>query len=212
MSVCSHKATVNLAAAILAGGKSRRMAGVDKSFIRVGGISLIQRIINTLKEIFEEIILVTNRPRDYSVFRKDCFIISDIITGAGPLSGIYSALSKTEKEAVFFVACDMPFLHNGLIRKQLACFKKTNSDVLVPRIKGLIQPLHAVYKRSLKNSLYRYLKNTSDYSIKGFLKSTCVYYWDLQDSLFHRNIFRNLNTEEDLKEAESYAGKVKGLA
>ena len=63
--------------------------------------------------IFKEVILVTNSPEDYVLFENECRIIPDIIKDKGPLGGIHSALSNTAKKAVFFVACDMPYLHNA---------------------------------------------------------------------------------------------------
>ena len=203
----------NIAAAVLAGGCNSRMAGQNKSFIQIDGKPIIARTIEVLGGIFEEIILVTNSPQEYKAYKKAVVLARDIIEGAGPLSGIHGALSATEKEAVFFVACDMPFLHNALISEQLKVFTEIECDCLVPRIGSSMEPLHAIYKKSLRNNIYGFVKNSSDYSIRSFFKTVNVYYWDLVNTPFNKRMFKNLNTKEDLLKLRGcYAGKVKGLA
>ncbi|MBI4739917.1 molybdenum cofactor guanylyltransferase, partial [Candidatus Woesearchaeota archaeon] len=101
-----------ISAAILAGGKNSRMSGENKAFIRIGQRPIIEVVIKILEGIFEEIILVTNSPEEYKAYEKRATVCRDIVKNTGPLGGIYSALSTAKEEAVFFVACDMPFLHN----------------------------------------------------------------------------------------------------
>jgi len=196
------KISVNIAAAILSGGKNKRMGGRNKAFVEIDGAPLIQNTIKLLKEIFPEVLIVTNAPAEYSAYKKDCRIIGDEIKDIGPLGGIHTALSKTSKAAVFFVACDMPFLHNAFIREEIEYFNKTGCDGLVPRVGTLIEPLHAIYKKGLKDRVADFVKNSGDRSIKSFLETVNVSYWDLEDNLLHRSIFKNLNTEEDLREAK----------
>lgn len=178
------------------------MGGQNKAFLEIGGVPVIESTIRLLKETFKEIILVTNSPRDFQAYAEDAIITEDIIKDAGPLGGIHSALSGTKKEGVFFVACDMPFLHNALIRSQLDCYNKEDCDCLVPRIGHSIEPLHAVYKKSLKGKLCNFLNCGHDRSIRSFLQTANVYYWDLEDTSFNRKIFKNLNTKEDLAEVK----------
>jgi molybdopterin-guanine dinucleotide biosynthesis protein A len=198
MNMQQYKISANIAASILAGGKNRRMRGVNKSFIKVKNTPIIQRTIDILKGIFEEVTIVTNSPKDYAAYKKDCLIITDRIRNIGPLGGMFTALGQTSKPAVFFVACDMPFLHNEFILDQLILFEKRNCDALVPRISGAIEPLHAIYKKILADDIRRFVQENCDYSIRGFLRTINVCYWDLKDSSFHRDIFRNVNTQEDV--------------
>lgn len=189
----------DVAVALLAGGRASRLSGFNKAFIRINGIPIIQRTIALLEKNFEEIILVTNYPRDFKLYETKTIITKDLIKGIGPLGGMHSALSVTSRQAVFFMACDMPFLHNALIRQELKCFKAINSDCLVPRISTFIEPLHAVYKTNLKNNICSFVKNNRNYAIKDFLETISVCYWDLENNSFNRNAFKNLNTKEDLK-------------
>jgi len=190
--------STNIAAAILAGGHNSRMRGENKAFLKIEGIFIIERSLNILKDIFPEIIIVTNFVQEYERYKKDCCVISDLIRDIGPLGGIYSALAQTTKEAVFFVACDMPFLHNELIRQQLEHFKTKNCNALVPKIGSSIEPLHAIYKKDLADDIHRFIKDNGNYSLRSFLKTVNVCYWNLKDTSLNSKIFKNINTKEDV--------------
>ncbi len=187
-----------MAAAILSGGKNTRMKGENKAFLSVGGTPIVQRALGILREIFPETIIVTNSQQDFAAFKNNSIITGDLIKDSGPLAGIYSALSVTTQEAVFFVACDMPNLHNALILQLVNYFKKSNFDVVVPRINSFIEPLHGIYRKELKEKLRVFLQTSKDYSIRSFLRTVNVGYLDLEDNSLNRKIFINLNTPQDL--------------
>ncbi len=190
-----------LAGAILAGGKNVRMGGQNKCFFRVNGIPLIKRTIDLFAEIFEEIILITDSPGSFKEFSPGIIMESDILRGVGPLGGIHAGLNRTTKEAVFFVACDMPFLKSELIREEIKYFKKLDCEALVPRIGKLIEPLHAVYKKSLKDSIRSLIKSKQEYSIRSLFRSINIKYLELENKKQNREIFINLNTPKDFKDA-----------
>ncbi len=195
------KKVTDMAAAILAGGRNSRMSGHNKAFIHINGIAIIDRTERLLKEIFEEVIIVTNSLQHFKPYEKEAVIATDIIKDIGPLGGMHSALSTTSRESVFFVACDMPFLHNEIIRNQIDCFNRVNCDCLIPRIGNFIEPLHAIYRKSLKDKIQNFVRASTGYSVKSFLETTDAYFWDLENSALNRKIFRNLNTQQDLEEA-----------
>lgn len=93
----------------------------------------------------------------------------------------------------------MPFLDGKVIKKQLKVFKTENCDVLVPKIGHFIEPLHAVYKKNLKNNIKHFIERSNNYSIRTFLKTVNVCYWNLDDSPSHKKTFININTDEDFK-------------
>ena len=104
---------------ILAGGKSSRM-GTNKAFLTVGGERLIDRTVRIFKDIFHEVILVTNTPFDY--LDQDCTIATDIIKGKGALGGIYTGLFFASHDHSFVSACDMPFLDKSFIKYMIEIF------------------------------------------------------------------------------------------
>lgn len=193
--------STNIAGVILAGGMSKRM-GKNKALIKIGkDTTVLERTIDILKELFEEILLITNSPEEYEVCKKECSIRTDIIKGIGPLGGIYTGLSHTTKENIFCVACDMPFLDKEFIKKEIEHFREIDCEAFVPEDKlGQIEPLHSIYKKELKEKLEAYIKNTSNYSIREFLRTIKTYYWEFPQETNYNKIFMNLNTPEDLKE------------
>ncbi|MDO8525689.1 MAG: molybdenum cofactor guanylyltransferase, partial [Candidatus Omnitrophota bacterium] len=101
---------------VLAGGKAARMRGsCDKAFLKVGGKTIIDRQLKALRNIFKEIMIVTNSPDRYKD-RKGVKIIPDLVREKGPLGGIYSGLSASGSFYNFVTACDMPFINEGLVK------------------------------------------------------------------------------------------------
>ena len=163
---------------------------------------MMQRAMDVFKGLFDEIILVTNSPSEYAMYSGDCLIVSDKIKNIGPLGGIHSALGVTSKRSAFFAAVDMPFLHGDLISRQIEEFKKIKARALVPKIGTSIEPLHAIYKKELREEIEAYLKKSRDYSIRGFLETVNAAYFELEDNLFNRRVFKNMNRPRDLEEPE----------
>ena len=161
---------LHIACAILAGGKNTRVGGKNKAFIKINKIYLLENITEILKKIFEEIIIVTNNPDEYDLVKDKYIIINDKIKNIGPLGGIYSALLQTTKKAIFIVACDMPYLHNDVIQKEINTFNTFNCDAVVPKIGHYIEPLHSIYRKDITDKLYSFIKNHQNYSISNFLK------------------------------------------
>jgi molybdenum cofactor guanylyltransferase len=199
--------TGNISGVILAGGAGKRLNGVIKSKIIIDGKNIISRIIEVYKQIFKEIIIVTNTPDEYSDFRK-FLIISDIIPGAGPLGGIHAAMSIATNNAVFVAGGDMPFLNRMLINKQVDYFNEIQCDILIPRIGDLIEPLHGIYSRSVEGALEDYLNEGINFAVRDFLKITAVKYLQLDDSEMIRKSFFNINSPDDVIRA----GRLRGLS
>lgn len=128
---------------VLAGGKSSRM-GVNKAFIEFGGKRLIEATVDCLKALFPEVLIIANDPPLYAYLGIK--VIPDLIPDSGSLGGIYTGLSAASHPACFFVACDMPFLNAELIK--LLVREAEGWDAVVPRVRGELQPLHAVYAKS----------------------------------------------------------------
>jgi molybdopterin-guanine dinucleotide biosynthesis protein A len=128
---------------ILAGGKSSRF-GVNKALLEINGSKLIDRVTGLLISIFERVILITNSPDEYSYLGLP--IREDLIKGLGPIGGILTGLEDINNEAGFFIACDMPFISEDLIRYIVSI--SGGFDAVVPKIDWKIEPLHALYRKS----------------------------------------------------------------
>jgi molybdopterin-guanine dinucleotide biosynthesis protein A len=185
--------TKNISGVILAGGENKRFGGIIKSNILIGGSTIISRIINTISEIFEEIIIVTNTPDEFQTFSK-YKIVADQFLNVGPIGGIHSGMKASSKEAIFAIAGDMPYVDKELIMNQIKYYTIADAEALIPRISGLDEPLHGIYSNSLSERLDEYLTNKNNYAIKDFLMIVNVRYMHLPPSEYIKKAFTNINT------------------
>ena len=94
----------NITAIVLAGGKSTRLEGVDKSMLPLNGEPMIQHIVTQLENHFKEIII--GGEKKYSFLGHK--VVPDEVTGSGPLMGVYSCLARLVTELNFITVCDIP--------------------------------------------------------------------------------------------------------
>jgi len=184
-------------AAILAGGPARRMKGVSKPNIIVGGEKIIARTLAALKDLFDEIIIVTNAPAEFTP-ASGCKIVADHYTGIGPIGGIHAALKAACGDAVFIFAGDMPLLSRAFIKRQKVLFESLNCDILVPKTGTSVEPLHSIYRTSILNLLEEYLSGTNDNAVHVFFNRVNTRYMELDETEELRNIFSNINLQSDI--------------
>ncbi len=96
----------------------------------------------------------------------------------------------------------MPFLHNDIIHQQVDYFNQTPCEAFVPRIDSHIEPLHAVYSKTLRKRIASFLEDNEERSIKEFLKIINARYFELDDTVLSQYCFKNLNTPVDFKQAK----------
>lgn len=183
---------------ILAGGASSRLGGINKANIIVDGNSIISRILSTISDLFDEKIIVTNRPEEFEKV-ADVRIISDYYLNSGPLAGIHSALKSTSAEAIFVFAGDMPFPDKKLIKDQIIEFNRINSDILIPRIGNMIEPLHAIYSKHVLEKLENILSKGEKMAVRDFISENNTCYFLVPETKRNKKAFTNLNSPLDLK-------------
>jgi molybdenum cofactor guanylyltransferase len=185
---------------ILSGGENSRM-GRNKAFLVVDGERLIDRILKIFRNLFGEVILVTNQPLDY--LDLDVTLVTDIYPGKKALGGIYTGLFYADCSHAFVAACDMPYLNPAFIAHMME--KAAPHDIVVPQTAEGLQPLHAIYSRkclpAIKNCLLQdKLKITGFY--KG-LKSLCIPEKIIKTFDPEVRMFLNINNPEDLTRLKS---------
>jgi molybdopterin-guanine dinucleotide biosynthesis protein A len=186
-----------ISGAILAGGAATRFEGRAKSKIIIDGETIISRIISSIRDIFDELIIVTNTPEEFVDFNF-CIIVRDEIPGAGPLGGIHAAMKASSNDAVFVFAGDMPFLDKGIIIKLVDTYEKSDCNALIPVIEGYIEPLHSIYSISLTENLEAYLKSDQSKAVRDYIKSLNARYLKLEGSEKNRIAFTNINSASDI--------------
>jgi molybdopterin-guanine dinucleotide biosynthesis protein A len=186
----------NFSAAILAGGKNSRFNGENKSFLKLDNQFVIEKIIEVLKQIFSEIIIVTNDKTAYSMF-SECKIATDYYREIGPLGGIHAALQNAKHENVFIVSCDMPFLNKNLILKQISSHITEKSNITIPVLHNFKEPLHGIYCKNVLTSIENFIQTTDKYKIIGFFDLVKVNYFEVNQNKI--KAFTNINNPEDYK-------------
>lgn len=128
---------------ILAGGKSSRM-GCDKSFLVLGGRTLLERAIELVRSVSAEVRIVGASTR----FLSFGTVVNDVFPERGPLGGIHAALASSCNELNLVVGVDLPFLEGRFLSYLVAEAQNSQAVVTVPRIGNQFQPLCAVYRKA----------------------------------------------------------------
>ncbi|MBA7475563.1 putative molybdenum cofactor guanylyltransferase [subsurface metagenome] len=191
-----------MVAIILSGGNNRRMLH-NKAFLQMGQKSIIEREIEVLSTLFSRIIVVTNTPENHEHLRVS--LVSDVVPGKGPLGGIYSGLMASKDKYNSVVSCDLPFLNAGLISYMIELTE--GHDIVVPRLNGLVEPLHAIYSKHCLIPIKRQL-DRNELKIQSFFDEVKVRY--IRESEIKKYdpkgiAFFNVNTKEDLGKARLIA-------
>ncbi len=129
--------------ALLAGGRGTRLGGAAKGLLRTGGEPIVARSLALLRRLFGEALVVANDPAPYLPFGAP--VIGDAIAGKGAPGGVHAALRAARAGWVFVAACDMPFLSEPGIA--LLAARRPGARVVLPRWRGRLEPLHALWSR-----------------------------------------------------------------
>lgn len=205
MTESSHSATPegspSVVGIVLAGGESRRMGRVNKALLEVGGRPIVERVANILSEVLNETIVITNSPQEFAFLNLPMF--RDLMPGCGAFGGLYTGLAACQGRRGFLVACDMPFLSASVIRYMVGFADR--ADIVVPRIHGMLEPLHAIYAPSCMRHIARLLQGSH---LKILDLFQCVDVLEVSEkelAMFDPNLkfVINVNRPADLKRARS---------
>ncbi len=185
-------------ALILVGGHSKRM-GTPKPFLYLGGQTLIERVLATLRPLFTQLLIVAKTPDPFLGLGAE--VATDIFRERGPLGGIHAGLSKSRSEWNFVVACDMPFVNTELV--SFMAQQLDDCDILLPRFEQRLEPLHGFYSRRVLPTVERLLQQGKT-TVKDLVSKCNTNY--IEEETIRRfdptgMSLWNLNTPEDLEAA-----------
>jgi molybdopterin-guanine dinucleotide biosynthesis protein A len=185
----------NASGFILLGGKSSRY-GSNKALVEIGGVRLIDRVAGVMKSIFHRVVLLTNTPEEYTYLRMP--MVEDLVKGFGPMGGIYTGLMTLPDEFGFFVACDMPFLSESLIRHMVEV--RGDFDAVVPRMDWMLEPLHALYTKKCLPVIQEAVGRNQHQILKCFARLRVRYVDEEELRLWDPDLrsFFNINNPQDL--------------
>src|SRR5579872_96035 len=194
----------DVTAFVLAGGKSSRM-GRDKAMLPWKNETLLTRTRKVAEEVAETVRIVGQMEK-LSRFGQ---VVEDTFRECGPLGGIQAALASSSTELNLVLAVDMPFLKADFLEYLILAARESQAMVTVPRTHGRSQTLCAVYRKEfgeLATKSLRDGKNKID-SLFASVRLRVIEEEELVRVGFSADIFRNLNTPEDLKNAERVGQK-----
>ena len=187
---------------ILAGGQSKRFGRSHKTLAKISNTTILNHIIITLMKFSNDIIINTN---DLDKFKNLSHpIVKDKFDGfLGPLSGIHASIlwiknNNLEKEWVFSVPSDTPFLPSNLLDKFLSSYS-SGVKILVARTNNIFHPVVGMWHVSLLNSIESKLKSKNN-KIMLLVKKHKYKIVDFDTK--QANNFFNINTQEDLHKAK----------
>jgi molybdenum cofactor guanylyltransferase len=198
-------ATPPCAAAILAGGRARRLGGADKGHLVVGGRPIVERALEVLRQVTSDLVIIANEPAPYAHLGVP--IEADAIPGAGPLGGILTALARTTFPYTLIVACDMPFLSVGFLRHLVR--RGRGVDVALPKTEDGYHPLCAVYAQSVLPAV-RARVTAGRLDVVGLVREVRVAEIgpeELEAFDPERVMLSNVNTPQDLRKACAWADR-----
>ena len=196
-----------LTVVVQAGGMSARM-GEDKALKPFLGRPLIQRVIDRLTPIADELIVTTNRPAEYEFLKLR--LVPDLKPGRGALGGLYTAIGSATSPLVAVVACDMPFASPMLFEGALKLMVEEEADVVIAKTDEGYEPLHALYRRETCLPAIESAISADQWKVISWFPQVKVrtLTTDEVNSFDPSGVcFWNLNTPEEFVEAEKRASE-----
>jgi molybdopterin-guanine dinucleotide biosynthesis protein A len=186
-------------AIILVGGEARRANGQEKYFFQYQGKTFIERLVDSLKEVTDEIIIVARDKEQCGRFNdlQDVRCIGDIRQGIGPIGGLHAGASAAKGDLLFVSACDMPCIEKAVVSYLFDAIG--TADAAIPSWNtDMLEPLHAVYRRHV---LLRYLESHESNSLRPLIRSFNTKYVPVEE--LRRldpklRTFTNINKLEEL--------------
>lgn len=185
---------------ILAGGAGRRMGSVDKAALALAGQPLIRHAISRLEPQVERLAISANGPPER--FASFGLPVLPDDTPLGPLSGILAALTWAAPlgaTAVVSAPVDGPFLPGDLAPRLCLAAEATASGFAIAAAGGRLHPTYGLWPVGLAGPLAAFLASGAKPKVMDFAAAHHAATAEFADA----TAFRNLNTPEDLAEAEA---------
>jgi molybdopterin-guanine dinucleotide biosynthesis protein A len=184
---------------ILAGGRARRMGGIDKGLILLNGKPMVVHVIAALRAEIDNLLINANRNLEqYAAFGYP--VIPDIMDGyLGPLAGIASGMRAAGSRYIVTAPCDSPLVANNLVRRLYETLIREGADISVAHDGERMHPVFALMRRDLLPSLLDFL-NAGQRKIDRWYaqhRLAVAYFRDQPEA------FRNVNSPEERAELES---------
>ncbi|GAA4247296.1 molybdenum cofactor guanylyltransferase MobA [Azospirillum formosense] len=194
-----------IAGVLLAGGLSRRMGGGDKSLRTLGGRSILERIVATVRPQVGPLVLNANGdPARFAAFGLP--VAADVVEGfAGPLAGVLTGMEWARANApdcrwLASFATDAPFIPGDLVARLVAAVEREGADLACARSDGQEHPVFGLWRVDLADDLRRAMVEEDMRKVDAW---TARYRLAVADFATDPvDPFFNTNRPDDLAEAE----------
>jgi molybdenum cofactor guanylyltransferase len=195
---------------VLAGGLARRMGGGDKALIRIGGATILERVLERLKPACAGMALNANGdPARFAGFGLP--VIADSVAGfAGPLAGILAGLDWVKGHApgiewLVSVPGDCPFLPRDLVPRLHAARAAAATPLACAQSGAWRHPVVGLWPVALRDDLRHALVAEGLRKIEGWTArhGVALAGWPAEPV----DPFFNVNTPDDVAEATRLAAQ-----
>lgn len=210
---------MKLAGLVLMGGKNSRMKGREKAFFLYQGKPFYQWAADSMKDLVDVHLSIAwnvdGRAANYASLPYP--VIRDIYQEIGPMGGIMSAFAQINTDSLLVLPCDMPGVHENLVKALMKHWLKTGHSVFVKEESGKVHPLAGIYTRECLGVM-QCLADQGSYRLMDVLdqiKYHCVTYSSIKAGEYPQGLdgeiclkMENINTEEELHILESRRRRV----
>jgi len=189
---------------VLAGGQGRRMGGVDKGLVELGGRPMVAHVLARFAPQVAALLINANQNLErYAAFGHP--VVPDAVGGfAGPLAGLHAGLTRAATEYAATVPCDSPFLPADLVARLRVALSAADAQLAVARTFDQPHPVFCLVRRDVLPHLEGFLAGGGR-KIDAWYATLRVVEVAFDDEA---DAFRNINTADELTDA----GRLRGSA
>ncbi|EFH8966581.1 molybdenum cofactor guanylyltransferase MobA [Escherichia coli] len=177
---------------VLAGGKARRMGGVDKGLLDLNGKPLWQHVADALMTQLSHVVVNANRHQEIYQAGGLKVIEDSLADYPGPLAGMLSVMQQEAGEWFLFCPCDTPYIPPDLAAR--LNHQRKDAPVVWVHDGERDHPTIALVNRAIEPLLLEYLQ-AGERRVMAFMRLARGHAVDFSD---HKDAFVNVNTPEEL--------------
>jgi molybdenum cofactor guanylyltransferase len=178
---------------ILAGGRGRRMGGLDKGLIELAGRPLVEQVVNALAPQVQTILINANRNAEIYARYGYPVVADDLHDYQGPLAGLVAAMAVATTPWFLSVPCDAPYPHPELASRLTAVLQQNRAELAIAHDGSRLQPIYALIPVTFASDIRIYL-NSGERRIGYWYTTHRMAIADFSDSPAY---FRNINSPEE---------------
>lgn len=184
---------------VLAGGRARRLGGVDKGLIVWRGRPLVAYAIDAIRAVADAVLISANRHLEhYAAFGFP--VVPDATADfQGPLAGLLSGLNGSSTPYLMTVPCDSPEITGPLLARLVSTMMAQDAEIAVAHDGQRLHPMFMLVKREVGADLKQFL-DSGERKVALWLARHRLAITDYRD---RPEMFININSPEDLADLQA---------